>query len=138
MEIRDLEHLESSLEKCGSQLLVLCLYSNSCGTCKLAIKRLESLCAEAQRARVRAVFAKHNVIDEYDYWSDVSRWHAARAVPTFLFFDGGALVRRLTLRDVRRMTGAAGKVQRAVADDLLGIGEAFREVLFRAAPGARS
>ncbi len=28
---------------------------------------------QARRARVRAVFAKHNVIDEYDYWSDISR-----------------------------------------------------------------
>jgi hypothetical protein len=32
-------------------------------------------------------------------------------VPTFLFFDGGALVQRLTLRDVRRMTGPAPVVR---------------------------
>ncbi len=33
-------------DKVGSQLLVLCLYTSSCGACKSALQRLESLCAE--------------------------------------------------------------------------------------------
>ncbi|KAI8476610.1 MAG: thioredoxin-like protein [Monoraphidium minutum] len=136
-EVRDLEHLEALLDKCGSELLVVCLYTKSCGACKLALKRLDALCAEASRARVRAVFARHNVIDEYDQWSDVARLHRSRVVPTFLFFDGGALVQRLTLRDVRRMAGSGPKIQQAMEHDLQGIGEAFRRVVFRAAPGSR-
>ncbi|GBF91936.1 thioredoxin-like, chloroplastic [Raphidocelis subcapitata] len=137
VEIRDLEHLESALDKAGSRLLVVCLYTSSCGACKAALKRLDALCAEASRARARAVFARHNLINEYDYWSDVSRMHSVRAVPTFLFFDGGALVQRLTLRDVRRMRGPAVEIQKAVDDDLLAVGEAFRRAVFKAAPGAR-
>jgi hypothetical protein len=68
-----LEHLESVLDKAGSQLLVLCLYTSSCGACQLVSQRLDALCAEAARARTRAVFARHNVIDEYDAWSDIAR-----------------------------------------------------------------
>jgi hypothetical protein len=45
-QIQDLEHLEAVLERAGSQLLVLCLYSRSCGACKMALQRLEGLCAE--------------------------------------------------------------------------------------------
>lgn len=77
-------------------------------------------------------------MNEYDQPSDVSRLYKARAVPSFLFFDGGALVRRLTLRDVRRVRDAgAGRVRAAVEDDLAGVGEAFRAAVFKAAPGAR-
>lgn len=34
------------MAKAGSQLLVVCLYTSSCGACKLALKRLEALCGE--------------------------------------------------------------------------------------------
>jgi hypothetical protein len=66
---------------------------------------------QAGRARVRAMFARHDVIDDYDAPSDVARMHGVKAVPCFLFFDGGALVSRLTLRDVRRMRGPAPMVR---------------------------
>lgn len=41
---------------------------------------------------MRAVFAKHDLLNEFDHWSDVSVWHRVRVVPSLLFYDGGALV----------------------------------------------
>jgi hypothetical protein len=48
---------------------------------------------QAKAQQVRAVFARHNLLNEFDHWSDVSVWHGVRVVPTIFFFDGGALVR---------------------------------------------
>lgn len=45
--------------------------------------------------QVRAVFARHNLLNEFDYWSDISVWHKIRVVPTIFFYDGGAVVSSL-------------------------------------------
>jgi hypothetical protein len=41
---------------------------------------------------VRAVFARHNIVNEFDEMSDISRWHKVRLVPSMYFYDQGALV----------------------------------------------
>lgn len=92
VEVQDLEHLESLLEKAGSSLVVVCFYTRSCGACKALLQEFEHLCQEARAQQVRAVFARHNLLDEFDNWSDVSAWHKIRVVPTVVFYDGGALV----------------------------------------------
>jgi Zn-dependent alcohol dehydrogenase len=45
------------LEKVGSQLLVVFLYTNSCGACKAAHKRLEALCSEVRLACINGRIA---------------------------------------------------------------------------------
>jgi hypothetical protein len=44
--------------------------------------------------QVRAVFARHNLLDDFDSWSDISVWHKIRVPPTIFFYDGGAVVSR--------------------------------------------
>lgn len=92
VEVQDLEHLESLVDKAGSSLVVVCFYTRSCGACKALLQEFQHLCEEAKAQQVRAVFARHNLLNEFDYWSDVSVWHKIRVVPTVMFYDGGAVV----------------------------------------------
>jgi hypothetical protein len=46
--------------------------------------------------QVRAVFARHNLLDDFDSWSDISVWHKIRVPPTIFFYDGGAVVSNTT------------------------------------------
>lgn len=48
--------------------------------------------SQAHRAQARVVFVQHDVETDYGDKSDLSRFHNVRAVPCFLFFDGGAVV----------------------------------------------
>ncbi len=47
---------------------------------------------QAHRGQARAVFVRHDVETAYGDKSNLSREHNVRAVPCFLFFDGGAVV----------------------------------------------
>lgn len=49
---------------------------------------------QAKSQQIRAVFARHNLIDDFDSWSDISVWHRIRVVPTIYFYDEGAVVGR--------------------------------------------
>jgi hypothetical protein len=42
------------------------------------------------------VFARHNLLDDFDSWSDISVWHKIRVPPTIFFYDGGAVVSNTT------------------------------------------
>ena len=54
---------------------------------------------------------KHNIYNEFDYQSDISRWHRVRRVPTFLVFVEGALVDNMMLPDSRgRASGPSRQV----------------------------
>eukprot|EP00878_Enallax_costatus_P035109 GHUV01039086.1.p1 GENE.GHUV01039086.1~~GHUV01039086.1.p1 ORF type:complete len:157 (-),score=24.51 GHUV01039086.1:749-1219(-) len=110
VEIKDLEHLDSLVDKAGNSLVVVCFYTRSCGACKALLQEFQHLCEEAKAQQVRAVFARHNLLDEFDSWSDLSVWHKIRAVPTIMFYDVGAVVKKVTLHDVRRMGEAAPTV----------------------------
>lgn len=52
------------------------------------------------------IYCKHNTVNEFDYPSDISRWHKVRHVPSFLIFSEGALIDKLVLPDSR--AGAHG------------------------------
>ncbi|WIA41159.1 hypothetical protein OEZ86_004778 [Tetradesmus obliquus] len=157
VEIQDLEHLESLLDKAGSSLVVVAFYTRSCGVCKELLKEFQSMCEEAKAAQVRAVFARHNLLDEFDSWSDISvwhkirvpptiffydggavlEWHKIRVPPTIFFYDGGAVVKKVTLHDVRRMGEKAPTIREMMQQDMRNMRTIFRQMIFEKAPGAR-
>lgn len=55
---------------------------------------------QAHRGQARAVFVRHDIETAYGDKSNLSREHNVRAVPCFLFFDGGAVV---STRDGERL-----------------------------------
>lgn len=116
MDIQDLQHLESVVDKAGSSLLVVFFYTRSCGVCKELLRDFQQLCEEvsalgsghhlprliawqslsllplvllpyqtpnywlissalhhcvavlqAKSQKIRAVFARHNLLDDFDY-----------------------------------------------------------------------
>mmetsp|Transcript_2968 Transcript_2968/g.7287 ORF Transcript_2968/g.7287 Transcript_2968/m.7287 type:complete len:213 (-) Transcript_2968:831-1469(-) len=138
-EVRDLSDLEMVADKAGSNLVILFFYSKTCGVCKDARRRFEVMCQDAARSRARVVFCSADVHDEYDHTSDVARWHKVRVVPTFLFLDEGAVVKRLSLRDVRGLSAEGGPdwIQAALAEDMRRLKSTFTEVMLRRAPSAR-
>lgn len=48
IEIQDLEHLESVVDKSGSCLVVVFCYTRSCGACKALLAEFQALCEEVQ------------------------------------------------------------------------------------------
>ncbi|GLC37447.1 hypothetical protein PLESTB_001584800 [Pleodorina starrii] len=90
--VPDAAGLDTVIERAGSQLVVVFLFSRQCGVCKDAAQRFEQLRNEAHRAKARVVFVQHDVETDYGDKSDLSRLYNVRAVPCFLFFDGGAVV----------------------------------------------
>lgn len=138
IDIRDLLQLEQLFSRAGNNLVVVFFYSKSCGVCKETAQRYELVRRETQSQRARVVFAKHNVINEFDEASDVARYYKVKAVPCFLFYDDGALVKRLSLRDIRSLAGPPVKIQQALAEDMRKIKQTLFEVLFERAPSARN
>ncbi|KAF5837728.1 hypothetical protein DUNSADRAFT_3983 [Dunaliella salina] len=109
IEVEDLDHLETLSSAAGSRLCVLFLHSKACGTCKSVAKEFEDMCKQqaaegAQHSPI--VFLKHDVYDEYDFPSTLARFHHVKAVPTFLFLAEGAVVKRMSMRDVRTLASA--------------------------------
>ncbi|KAG2495325.1 hypothetical protein HYH03_006595 [Edaphochlamys debaryana] len=138
VEVDDAEMLDVVVDQAGSSIVIAFLYKASCGSCKDAAQRFEQLRTEAHRTQARVVFVKHDVETDYGDASDLARLHNVRAVPCFLFLDNGAVVRRLSLRDIRRLTGPTCYVQAALAEDVRKLKTTFREVLLSRAPSARS
>lgn len=68
---------------------------------------------QAHSARAGIVHCKHDIVNEFDQRSDISRWHDVRRAPTFLVFVGGALIDTFVLPDSRgRASGPSPKVRR--------------------------
>lgn len=137
LELRDLSHLETLTAAFENSIIVICFYKRSCGTCKSMLRRYEQLAMDAKREWARAVFLKHDIINEFDDVSDVARLYKVKATPGFIFFDEGAVVKRLSLRDVREIAGNKGDLQQAMLDDVSKLHSTVRQVIFKAAPGSR-
>eukprot|EP00798_Chlamydomonas_sp_ICE-L_P001446 gene1446-32820_t len=137
-EVEDLEHFNLLLDAAGSRLVVLFIYSKACGICKDAMQRFELMCDDTKNQKGRVLFLAHNIIDPYDHVSDIARMHKVKAVPCFLFMDEGALVRRLSLRDIRILYGTKGQVQDAIQEDILKFRSVFKEMVYTRAPGSRA
>ncbi|GFR42097.1 hypothetical protein Agub_g2939 [Astrephomene gubernaculifera] len=134
----DAPSLDIVLEQAGSALVAVFVYSRQCGVCKDAAKRFDQLRTEAVHAKSRIVFVQHDVETDYGDRSDISRIYNVRSVPCFLFFDGGAVIRRLSLRDVRSLAGPRPSIQAALAEDVRRLKSTLLEVLLSRAPSARS
>ena len=76
-------------------LLLNCL--QSCGSCKQVLQHCSQLCQENSQQKAGVLFLKHNVWNEFDDLTDVARMYKAKAVPSFIFLTGGAMVRRLQI-----------------------------------------
>jgi thiol-disulfide isomerase/thioredoxin len=103
VDVKTLHQLEYACSLAGSRILVLAVYTRSCGICSSLLTMFDSLTEEygASQARGCAVFARHDASSEFDHVSDVARYYRIKSVPCVLFFVDGALVERLTIRDVR-------------------------------------
>ena len=140
IEMQDIASLEALVEAIGpSRIVVLFFYSKTCGVCKKAAAVYESMAKEAKGSRARAVFLKHNIYDEYDHRSDLSKMHKIRSVPCFLFLDDGAVIERLSLRDIRAMGDySSPMIQEALSEDVKRLQTTYRKFMIRRAPGARA
>lgn len=132
--------IASFLLVAGSKPILLFLFTSSCGACKQFLKRLEQMCVQAHHQQAGVVFVKHNIYNEFDDFSDLSRMYKVRYVPCFMFFDEGALVRKMVIRDVRQMAfevGSAQGVQQEHNDDYSKLQTLIRALVFKAAPSSR-
>jgi hypothetical protein len=67
---------------------------------------------QSQAARAGIVHCKHNVVNDFDYRSDIAQWHQIRHVPSFLVFTDGSLIDRIILPDSRgRAYGPSNRVR---------------------------
>ncbi|GMH35496.1 hypothetical protein BSKO_03364 [Bryopsis sp. KO-2023] len=134
VEVKSLNQHDTVLDKAGNSLVVVFFYSRACGSCKEVLKSYEALSQEYRRQNASVIFTKHDVLDEFDHRSDITRMYQVRAVPSFGFFAGGALVTRLVMRDTR---GIRGKMIRTeLLRDRKKLADTLRQLLFRFAPSA--
>lgn len=137
VSVKSLTHLETLLEAAGGRLVVLALYSTSCGVCKEVRRIFEEACADSHKQRARTVFMEHDVNDEFDFPSDLARYYRIKSVPRFLFFIDGALVRQLTMADIRGVRATRADVQNAVHSEHNRLRAVLFELLVKNAPSAR-
>eukprot|EP00890_Picochlorum_soloecismus_P000302 jgi/Picsp_1/1272/NSC_04753-R1_thioredoxin-like 4 len=103
VDVKTLHQLEYACNLAGSRILVLAVYTRSCGICGSLLSMFDALTEEYSASQTMgcAVFARHDASSEFDHVSDVARYYRIKSVPCVLFFVDGALVERLTIRDVR-------------------------------------
>ncbi|PSC71718.1 thioredoxin-like chloroplastic [Micractinium conductrix] len=138
LEVAGLAHLERILEEATGQLVVLTVYSRSCGICKEVVRELEGICHESRQQRARIVFLTHDMNDEFDWPSDLARMYKLRSAPRFLFFIDGAMVRSAGIADSRRIAhGSRRQVEAALHAEHRRLRDTLWELLVKNAPSAR-
>lgn len=138
LEVQSLVHLETILQEATGQLVVLTVYSRSCGICKQVLQELEEVCRESRQQRARIVFLRHDMNDEFDNASEVARMYSLKSAPRFLFFIDGALVRTASIADSRRVAhGSRSQVQRVLRWEHQRLKDTLWELLVKNAPSAR-
>jgi len=136
--VRNLQHLDLLMDAAGGRLVIVALHSCSCGVCKDLLRAFEQICSESRSQRAGIIFLSHDVINEFDYPSDVARYYAIKSVPRFLFFVDGALVRTLGMSDVRQSKVThRSQVESAVQSEQQRIKSILWELLVKNAPSAR-
>jgi hypothetical protein len=91
-QVTDEGDLQAIFNAAGNALVLVFCSRPSCGACKDAAKVFEQLRQEAQNARARVFFVRHSIESPYGAPSELSLQWRVRAVPAFLFLDGGAVV----------------------------------------------
>lgn len=137
LEIRNLRHLDVLLEAAGGRLVVLALYSTSCGLCKELRQTYQSICTQSHSQRARTVFLEHDVNDEFDFPSDLARYYRIRTVPKWFVFVDGALIRSFGAPDVRQVGGSRSLVQSTLIAEQQRLQSVLWELLVKNAPSAR-
>ncbi|DBB01395.1 hypothetical protein WJX77_003280 [Trebouxia sp. C0004] len=137
LEVRTLAHLDQLIDSAGSAIVLLYFYSKSCGTCKEVLQHCSQLCQENSHQRAGVLFLKHNIWNDFDDLTDVARMYKAKAVPSFIFLTGGAMVRRLRMPDARNMYGSTSVLNRMYGYEKRRLHATLREMLFRNTPSAR-
>lgn len=129
--IKNLSHLENLLDVAGGRLAVLYLYTTSCGVCKEMQRLYTETCLEGHRQKARTVFLEHDINDEFDFPSDLARYYRIKAVPRFLFFIDGALIKTMTMADIRSVKNVS------VAYEHQRLRAILFELLIKNAPSSR-
>ncbi|CAL5229040.1 g12289 [Coccomyxa viridis] len=132
-ELKNLAHLDRIVESASSSVVAIAFYSRSCGICKEMLKHYSKLCRESGGQMAGARFLKHNIRDDFDDLTDVARLYGIRAVPCFVFFIGGAQMKRMSMMDSRQNPEA---VKRLIGWQRNRLDDSLREMIFRAAPSA--
>jgi len=100
-------------------LVVVDFYKTACGACRYVAPGFVKLCKKAGKDggdQPDVVFLKHNVLDEDGGRSELAVREGVRAVPTFVFYRGGAKLEAFPTRD-RAVIAAA--VNRLVGREVL-------------------
>lgn len=134
---KNLQHLEKLLEAAGGRLVILALHSPSCGVCKEVFRGYEQICRESHSQRARIIFLSHDVVDEFDSASDIARYYSIKAVPRFLFFVDGALVKAVGMGDVRQWRGTRAQMETVLQSEQQRLKETLWQLLVKNAPSAR-
>lgn len=133
IEVRSQNQLDIVTEKFKSALLIVFLYSRSCGSCKKVLENYRRLCDAFRAENARIVFVKHDVHDDFDHLTDIARMYDVHSVPSFLFLSDGALIKKIQFRDSRN---AAENLPRQINDDKTQLTNTIRRILFKVAPSA--
>ena len=133
--LRSVAHLDALAAAAAPAVLAVAFYSRSCGTCKETLRAWEDAAHEAGASGAGVIFLKHDVRDDFDEATDLARLHRVRAVPSLLFFAGGAAVSRVTLADARVVAPLSGG--RDGADRRARLRAALQAVLMRETPSAK-
>ena len=116
---------DAALAAAGPTALVVCdYYKTACGACRYIAPGFVKLCKKAggggggdgDDEKPDIVFLKHNVEDAEGGRSELAVREGVRAVPTFIFYRGGAKVEAFPTRD-RAVVAAA--VNRLVGRSVL-------------------
>lgn len=110
-EFKSDEEFFQILEKAKKKnsLVVVDFYRTSCGSCKYIEQGFSKLCKASGDEDVPVIFLKHNVIDEYDEFSEVADRLRIKKVPLFHFYKNGVLLEAFATRDKERITEAISK-----------------------------
>jgi thiol-disulfide isomerase/thioredoxin len=137
-QVYNLPHLESLIEAAGGSVVVVSFFSRSCGICKDVLRELDAVCKDAHGSKARIVFLKHDIYNEYDFLSDISRLYAVKTTPSFFFFVDGAVVMRTSgLPDTRRVIGTRSQLQGRIRNQNNRLKALLWECLVKNAPSSR-
>lgn len=135
--VLDTRHLERVLEVCSGAVVVLALHSASCGLCKEVLRDLGDVLRECRCQQARVVFLKHDIMDEFDGYSDVAREYGVRSVPRIFFIVDGAVIRRMEIADIRQRAGTRTQVRSVLAVEARRVRATLFELLMLHTPSSR-
>lgn len=133
IEVRSQNQLDILNEKFKNALLIVFLYSRSCGSCKKVLENYRRLHDAFRAENARVVFVKHDVHDDFDHLTDIACMYSVHSVPSFLFLSDGALIKKIQFRDSRQ---AVEDIPRQIDQDKTQLNNAIRRILFKVAPSA--